>query len=189
MTQRGELARWVGAQILPHERDVRLWLQRRLVAEGDVEDIVQECYCQFAQLSEFSHIAEPRAYFFTTARHLAFRQLRRAAVVRMEAISDTIRDELQNDQPSPEQAAVAREELGRVEEALKTLSARARRIFIMRRVDGLSQKEIARQLGVSEMVVENEASRSLRAVLKLLTDPAKPTMASPTKGVSRVGKR
>lgn len=188
MTKRGDLARWVGAHILPHERDVRIWLQRRLVAEGDVEDIVQECYCHFAQLSDVGHIAEPRAYFFTTARHLAFRQLRKAAVVRMEAISDTIRDELQTDQPSPEQAAVAREELGRVEEALKTLPDRARRIFIMRRVDGMSQKEIANQLGVSEMVVENEASRSLRAILKLLTDPTGPKAALPAKGASRVGK-
>jgi RNA polymerase sigma-70 factor (ECF subfamily) len=46
-----------------------------------------------------------------------------------------------------------------------TLPERSRRIFEMRRVLGLSQKEIARQLGVSENVVENEAARGLKAVL------------------------
>ena len=27
-TSRGEIVAWVGAQVLPHERDVRVWLQR-----------------------------------------------------------------------------------------------------------------------------------------------------------------
>ncbi len=41
----------------------------------------------------------------------------------------------------------------------------------MRRVEGLTQKEIAAAMGVSEAVVENDASRSLRAILKLITEP------------------
>jgi RNA polymerase sigma-70 factor (ECF subfamily) len=64
---------------------------------------------------------------------------------------------------------MARHELARVQAALADLPERARRIFIMRRIDGLSQKEIAGELGISESVVENEASRSLRAILKVLT--------------------
>ena len=66
---------------------------------------------------------------------------------------------------------MARSELGRVQAALATLSDRARSIFVMRRVEGMSQREIAQAMGVSEAVVENDASRSLRAILHLLTDP------------------
>lgn len=66
---------------------------------------------------------------------------------------------------------MARSELARVQAAIATLSARARSIFVMRRIDGMSQREIAEAMGVSEAVVENDASRSLRAVLRLLTDP------------------
>jgi RNA polymerase sigma factor (sigma-70 family) len=178
----------VGCEILPHERDLRTWLARRFVAEGDVEDIVQECYCRLAELRDVSHIADPRAYLFTTARHLAFRQRRRATVVRIEAMSDLLLDEIEADQPSPERFAAAREELGRVDAALKTLTERARRIFLMRRVEGLSQKEIARIMGVSETVVENEASRSLRAIMKLMTEP-RPDQggAAPMKGASHAG--
>ena len=62
------------------------------------------------------------------------------------------------------------DELRRVQAALATLSDRARRIFVLRRVEGMPQKEIARTLGVSEAVVENEASRSLRAILTMLTE-------------------
>lgn len=170
-TERETLAEWVGREILPHERDLRIWLQRRLVAAADVEDVVQECYCRLAQLSDVSHVTLPRAYLFTMARNLVQRQRKRARVVRIEAMTDTIDEQWASDQPSPERIAVARQELGRVQAALATLSDRARRIFLMRKVEGLTQKEIAQTLGISEAVVENEASRSLRAVLKLMTEP------------------
>lgn len=161
----------MGREILPHERELRVWLQRRLVAAADVEDVVQECYCRLAQLSDVSHITMPRAYLFTMARNLAARQRKQARVVRLESLDDAIDAHWESDQPSPERFASARQELGRVQAALATLSERARRIFVMRKVEGLSQKEIAQTLGVSEAVVENEASRSLRAVLKLMTGP------------------
>lgn len=171
MTEREALAEWVGREILPHERDLRVWLQRRLVAAADVEDIVQECYCRLAQLPDVTHITLPRSYLFTMARNLAQRQRQRARVVRIDAMADTGNAEWESDQPSPECVAMARQELERVQAALATLSERARRIFLMRKVEGMTQREIASALGVSEAVVENEASRSLRAILKLMTDP------------------
>lgn len=170
-TQREALAEWVGREILPHERDLRQWLQRRLVAAADVEDIVQECYCCLAQLDDVAHITVPRAYLFTMARNLAQRQRKRARVVRIEALAETADADWASDQPSPERFAAARQELERVQAALSTLPERARRIFLMRKVEGLTQKEIAKALGVSEAVVENDASRSLRAILKLITEP------------------
>ncbi len=161
----------MGREILPHERDLRGWLRSRVVAAEDVEDIVQECYCRLSQLSEVSHITEPRAYVFAMARNLANRQRQRARVVRIEPIAEGEGSELASDLPQPDRIAAGRQELERVRAALGTLSDRARRIFLLRRVDGLSQKEIAARLGVTETVVENDASRSLRAILRMLTEP------------------
>ncbi|EHN76805.1 RNA polymerase sigma-24 factor, partial [Streptomyces coelicoflavus ZG0656] len=56
------------------------------------------------------------------------------------------------------------------------LPDRCRRIFEMRRILGLSQREIARQLGVSENVVENEAARGLKAILAALAAEEAPAM-------------
>jgi RNA polymerase sigma-70 factor (ECF subfamily) len=39
----------------------------------------------------------------------------------------------------------------------------------LRRLHGLSQRETAERLGVSETVVENDSSRALRQVLRMLT--------------------
>jgi RNA polymerase sigma factor (sigma-70 family) len=177
-TDREALATWVGREILPHEHDLRVWLSRRFMAAVEVEDIVQECYCRLAQLRDVDQIDEPRAYLFTIARRLAVQQRRRASVVRLETLDHEIETRAWDEAPGPDRIAAARQELGRVRAAVATLSDRARRIFIMRRVEGLSQKEIAAALGVSEAVVENDASRSLRAVLKLMTTPdAEPAFA------------
>ncbi|MCP8892061.1 RNA polymerase sigma factor [Sphingomonas faeni] len=157
---------------MPHERDLRGWLRSRVLAADDVEDVVQECYCQLAQLPSVSHIVEPRAYLFAMARNLANRQRRRARVVRIEPIAQVESSELASDQPLPDRIAAGRQELDRVRAALGTLSDRARKIFLLRRIEGLSQKEIAARLGVTEAVVENDASRSLRAILRMLTEPA-----------------
>ena len=172
ITQPANLAEWVGREILPHERDLRAWLGRRLVAAADVEDVVQECYCAIAQLSDVSHIAVPRAYLFTIARNLAQRQRKQARVVRLDAAQAVSDPSGESDHLSPERIASARQELQRVQAAISTLSDRARSIFVMRRMEGLAQKEIARRLGVTETIVENEASRSLRAILKIMVEPA-----------------
>jgi len=170
VTTREELAEWVGREILPLERDLRSWLRRRVATPSDVEDIVQECYCRLARLHDVSHITQPRAYLYAVARNLLQNQLKAARVVRLEAIAE-LDMEWRSDDPSPEDVVMARSELGRVQAALATLSERARSIFVMRRVEGMSQREIAQAMGVSEAVVENDASRSLRAILHLLTDP------------------
>jgi len=160
-----ERVRWLGYEILPHEQDVRAWLRRSLVTSNDVDDVIQESYCRLANLKAVEQIENPRAYFFQTARSVVLEQMRRARIVRIDAVTEIDALRIEWDEPSPERIAGGRKELERVMKIIATLPERSRRIFEMRRVMGLSQKEIARQLGVSENVVENEAARGLKAVL------------------------
>jgi RNA polymerase sigma factor (sigma-70 family) len=182
---RKDLVNWVGAEILPHERDLRMWLQRRFVASVEVEDIVQECYCRLARLTDVTRIAEPRAYLFTIARNIAFEHRRRASVVRFETLSEAGDGDAGIDFLSPDRIAEGRQDLSRLQAAMATLSDRARQIFILRRVEGLSQKAIAEALGVTESVVENDASRSLRTVLQLMTAPEADELSPRQAGGSR----
>jgi RNA polymerase sigma factor (sigma-70 family) len=154
-----------------------------------VEDIVQECYCRLARLTDVSTITRPRAYLFTIAMHLAQRQRERARVVRIEAMSDMDEDDLTSDRLTPERIAAGRQELRRVQTAIATLTERARRIFVMRKVEGMSQKEIAKALGISETIVENEAARSLRRVIKLMTEQEGDQASSPELDHGRARRR
>lgn len=95
------------------------------------------------------------------ARNLAIDRLRRRrhrelARPALAAIAAT-------DAPGPEAALAAREELRDLVGLLGDMPARRRRAFLLSRLDGLPQAEIARTLGVSLSTVEKD----LRAALEL----------------------
>lgn len=161
---------WVASQILPHEADVRAWLMRARLGRDDAEDILQESYCRMAELTAIEHITSPRAYFFTVARNIALMRLRRARIVRIESVDEIDRLEVMSDLPSPEQVSVARSDLARLKRVIATLPARCRQVFEMRKIEGLPQKEIARRMGLSEHMVENDAAKALRLIMKAMAE-------------------
>ncbi|MBO9560426.1 MAG: RNA polymerase sigma factor [Caulobacter sp.] len=167
---RARIVAWLGREILPHEGDVRAWLRRSLAAAGDADDVIQETYCRLAGLASVDHIESPRAYFFQAARSVALEQLRRARVVRIETVTEIDALNVELDEPSPERIAGGRRELARVQRLIAALPDRCRRIFEMRKIEGLPQREIARRMGVTEHVVENESVRGLRAILAALAE-------------------
>jgi len=174
---RARIVAWLGREILPHEAAVRAWLRRSFAAAGDVDDILQETYCRLAALSTIDHIGEPRGYFFQAARSVALEQIRRARVVRIETVSEIEALDLALEEPSAERIVSGRRELERVRGLIAALPDRCRRIFELRKIEGVSQREIAQRLGVSENVVENEAVRGLRAILAAMTEQDAPAGA------------
>ena len=165
---RHRLVAWVTAHVMPHEPAVRAWLSRRVVNREEVDDLIQEAYARLAALTCVDRIERPDGYFFQIVRNLLIEQVRRARIVRFETIARTDELALHDDEPSPERIASGRGELARVQQLIEALPERCRRIFILRKVDGLSQREIARRMGVSESVVENEGAKGLRLIMQAL---------------------
>lgn len=176
-----QLIAWLGREILPHEADVRLWLGRSQLQWSEVEDVIQEAYCRLSALKNTAHITNPRAYFFTVARNVVMDHLRRARVVRMETVAEIDSLNVPWDSPTPETIAGARQELARVSELIAHLPDRCRRIFVMRKIEGLSQREIAAALGVTETIVENDVVRGLRLILKAIAEGQTAAHTSPQK--------
>jgi RNA polymerase sigma factor (sigma-70 family) len=181
---------WVGRHILPHERQLRRWLRSAFPA-SDVDDVVQEAYCRIAALSHVGHIDDPRQYLFRTARNVVLEQIRRTRVVRIDAASglSELENALLEDAASPERVVAARLALARIEELMNMLPERARRIFRMRKIDGISQREIARQLGLTETIVENEVARGLRSILEAMTEEERAEMPLRQQGMFRSPRR
>src|SRR3546814_16751460 len=98
---------WVGKEILPHEADVRAWLRRTLDPE-DLEDVIQETYCQIAALKDVGHIRSGRAYFFTAARSIVLMRLRRQRIGRLASATDIESLHRVGDAPSPERVGGGR---------------------------------------------------------------------------------
>lgn len=157
---------WLSTHILPHERSLRHWLLSRRQLSVDVDDLIQESYALISALKSVDHIDNPKAYFFQTARSLILRQARRAKVVSIMAVDDLdivgLADEL-----SPERQVAGREELRLLNQALDTFPRQRREAFRMRKVEGLSQKEIAARLGLSEKAVEKHVAKAVSLLINL----------------------
>jgi len=76
--------------------------------------------------------------------------------------------DLADEEPDPERHCSAKRELERVRRMISALPERCRQIFEMRRVEGIPQREIAERLGIPEHIVEAQAARGLRLILKAM---------------------
>jgi RNA polymerase sigma factor (sigma-70 family) len=175
-----ERALWLAANVLPHEATLKSWLRSQRLINADVEDILQETYAAVAALEHVDHIRESRSYLFSVARRLMVRCLRRKRVISIDAMAEIDLSELQTDEPSPETQADSGEELRRVLEQIDTLPAKCRRAFLLRKIDGLSQAQIAAEMGIAESTVEKHLGKALRLLLALCgrtqTDESRPTV-------------
>jgi RNA polymerase sigma-70 factor (ECF subfamily) len=153
---------------MPHEPGVRAWLQQSAVSGADIDDLIQEAYCKLAGLDSVEHIGRPDSYFFQLVRNLLMDQMRRARVVRIDTVAEIDTLSVLSDAPSPERIATSRQELERVRRLIAALPERCRRVFELRKIEGVSQREIAARLGISESAVENEGVRGMRLIMQAL---------------------
>jgi len=160
-----ERARWLLRNILPHEPALRGWLGRRALPGLDADDIIQEAYTILAELTSVETIHYPRAYLFQVARSVMTRHVRRTRIVPIHAVDDLERFDPPDDAASPEQHAIDRDELRQLARAIAAMPAKTREAFILRRVEGLPQREIAAQMGISENTVETHISRGIRFLI------------------------
>jgi len=145
---------------------LRGWLVRSRVSGLEIDDVVQEAYAVLAGLESVAHIRNPRNYLFQTARSVVLRHLRRSRVVNFQALPGPSEPDFAQTDPSPEDSAILRDQLRQADLLLKTLPDRAREAFLLRRVQGLSQREIAARMNVSENTVEKHIGKALRLILQ-----------------------
>lgn len=166
------LASWVAREIMPHEGTIRGWLRQRGLSPEDVDDLIQEAYAKLAGLRNAEQIASPGAYFFQTVRFLMIDQIRRARVVRIDAVGQIADLPSHVDELDPERVTTDRHALDHVLGLIETLPERCRAIIKMRKIEGLSQRDIATRLGVSESIVENDAVKGMLLLTRALQDEA-----------------
>jgi RNA polymerase sigma-70 factor (ECF subfamily) len=163
LARRRMIAGWVAREIIPHEARIRAWFSRARLSPEDIDDLMQEAYCRIAMLEKIDHITSPHAYFFSVARNLLLRRLRRQQIVPFEAISE-IESYRDDDLPSPEEQISSRMAYERVMALIAALPERCRRIIELRKIEGWSQKQIAEHLGITEKAVEKQVWVGVRAL-------------------------
>ena len=156
---------WLARHVLPHEAALRGWLRPKRGLTLDPDDVIQESYAILAALKSVDHIDNPRAYLFQTAKSLLLRDLRRAKIVSIEAVDDLESLGAVSDEASPEKQVSDRHEMRRLAALIETLPRRCQEVFRLRKIDGESQKAIARRLGLSEKTVEKHVAKAVHRLM------------------------
>jgi RNA polymerase sigma-70 factor (ECF subfamily) len=154
--------RWFQAEVHVHREALRAWLRGKYPAIGDIDNLVQETLSRVWRAGMSQSIASPRALLFTTAHNLAIDQLRRQNVVPMEALPDVAELPVCEDGPTPLETTARNQELELLTQAIQSLPDKCRQVLTLRKIYGLSQKEIAAQLGISEHTVEAQIGNGMR---------------------------
>ncbi len=161
-------ADWLAEQVLPLEPGLRRWLKSRRFRGVDIDDVVQETYAVMAALESIDAIRNVQSYVFSVAYSIIKRQLRRSQIVQITSWADMDSLGQVDEQPSQEVQVQDREALQQLAETIATLPDRTRAVFIMRKVEGIPQRQVAERLGMSEGAVEKRLARSLIFLMHML---------------------
>ncbi len=147
----------------------------RLRSLQEAKEIAQEAYVRVLQLHQPGAESFLKAYLFRVATNLAVDRLRqRGRRYRYE--EDVPTDELETDLEEPSRRTLAREQLGALIAGLEELPPKCRDAFLLYRLDGVGQQEIAARLGVTERMVRNYITHAL-VYCRLRADGATPEQA------------
>lgn len=164
------VAVWIGRKIVPHEAAIRRWLARRWGDVVDVEDVIQEAYCRIASLPSVDHIHNPAGYFHQTVHAIASDVMRRAGIINFTLMTQIEWSHVIDHEPLADRVTEGSQELERVECILSSLTDICRKVIELRRIEGLSRKETAERLGLSENDVKNHLVRGLQKVMKTMAE-------------------
>ncbi len=157
-----EEARWFTEEILTHEPILRSYLRGTFPSVRDLDDVVQESFLRTWRRHLEKPVRYGRSFLFAVARNLALDNVRRERRAPGEERIDVTELKVIDEQADVIRETCLREEIALVVSAIAALPDRTREVFVLRKLEGLSQKEIAARLGLSENTVEVHIGRANR---------------------------
>jgi RNA polymerase sigma-70 factor (ECF subfamily) len=156
-----EKKRWFKDEVHTHDAKLKTYL-RSSFPSVDVDDVVQESYLRVWLANLARPVASARAFLFTVARHLALDSLRHRKKSPIIGVPDlTVLGVIDESRDAAEAAATS-DEIALLAEAIDSLPARCREIIILRKIQHISQRDVAQRLGISEGTVEEQVYRGIR---------------------------
>jgi len=168
MLDRDSLRRWFCAEILPLERPLTRYIRRHWSNETEVADLRQEIYARILEGTLEQLPLQAKPFLFVTARNHLINCAKRGQIILFENVVDLEASTVPVDVITPERVHSAREELRHVYAALDRLPPRCREVVLLRKLEGLSQRDVAERLGLSVGTVEQYMVHGMRTLVDLM---------------------
>jgi len=148
---------------LENEEALKRFLRRFIKSREGADDLAQEAFLRAFAAESGRSIQSPKAFLFKVARNLALNELARQSSAATEPLGDFDGEEVLEDssQAAVDDAVDGRERIRMLARAIAALPPQCAKVFILRKMQGLSQKEIAARLNISVRTVENHVALGL----------------------------
>ena len=149
-----------------HRKELVNHLLRIVKCPETAEDLVQESYMILARAADDVVVDHPRGFLYRTAGNLALDHLRHSKVVERHVQTELQADEIHH--PSVEQEVSRVQWQGMLRQVIDELPPRCRDVFVLHKLHGMSYREVARRLEISESAVEKHIIKGLMHCRKRL---------------------
>ena len=149
-----------------HHGWIRQWLQRKLGNAHDAAELAQDVFVRLlSKPCAFNDHEHARAYLGRMSRNACVDFWRRRRVE--QAYLEVLASQPEQFAPSLEHQAVILETLGQLQAMFERMPKRVAEAFSMAQLQGMKQREIAEQLGVSERTVNSYLAQAMYQCLLL----------------------
>lgn len=188
-------------QALPYERQLKAFIRRHTRRGTDVEDVLQELYARLLDPGDgvtVVPIRSPRSFAFTVAKNLIIDLIRQhrpreLLTLSLDLMTDADQLEAALLAANVEEDVDAEQELQLLSAALADAPQRSRQVFVLRKVYGYKQEEIAQALNIKINTVQRHIGiAALKCAAYLCNAPGAPqrfSLLERFKRNRRVGQR
>lgn len=143
-----------------HHLWLRQWLRRRLGCAENAADLAQDTFVRLiSKPCIFENALNARAFLSKVAKGLCIDLWRRQQIER--AWLDTLATHPELEAPSSETHAIMIEALVRVDAMLRELPEKVATAFLLAQIEGLTYREIALKLQVSERMIKKYMAQAM----------------------------
>jgi RNA polymerase sigma-70 factor (ECF subfamily) len=153
-----------------HYDELKAFVLRKVGCPALAADIVQDMWLRVATAEPHEPVRNARAYLYRVAGNLAVDRLRQERARGRHVTAGALPDEVPSRAPAADRAMAARQELAILRMAVRDLPDKCRTVFLLYRGHGLSMRQIAASLGISEKTVEKHIAKAMVRCRARLTE-------------------
>ena len=154
---------------LQNQTLLRGYISRFLVSSHEIDDVSQETFLRAYNAEQKKAIDEPKAFLFRIAKNLMLSEFKKKSRKVTDYIEDFECTDL-DEGLELEDNIMAQQKLGIFCEAVASLPPKRRKVILMKKVYGLSHKEIAERMGVTVSAVEKHLLQGGRFCLAVVAE-------------------
>ncbi|MGL1956265.1 MAG: RNA polymerase sigma factor [Colwellia sp.] len=146
---------------ITHNVFLRKYLTRYVKEHRDIEDILQDVYINAYKAEQSKEIENPKAFLFRVAKNIALNQLKKKSTTMTRYIEESQTEIVMEKTDDLELEISAEQSLEIYCQAVESLPNKCKRVYILRKVQGLTHKEISEKLDITVSCVEKHLHTGL----------------------------